>query len=132
MVLLGLAMAQSLFDTVLPHAALQEIEADADIPVLVRKMPKQLLKNPCHGIDEDCADALYVTLQDSWFEQWKLGVVLCRAEAEVLTGSLPWFRFQRRLRVLSACLKPFRRVVAKWILSVRMRETVVRWWQSSG
>lgn len=131
MVLLGLAMAQSLFDTVLPRMVLHEIEADADISVLVRRMPKQLLKHPGHGIDEDCADALYVTMKDSSWERWKLGVALCRAEADVITRSLPWFRFQRKLRILAACLKPLHRVVAKWILSVRMREMVVRWLQSS-
>ena len=76
MVLLGLAMAHSLFDTAVPLTILQEIETDADIPVLVRKMPKQLLKNPRHGIDEDCAEALYMTLKDSWLERWKLGVAL--------------------------------------------------------
>ncbi len=132
MVMLGLAMAHSLFDTVLPRAVLQAIETDADIPFLVGTMPKQLLKNPAHGLDEDCVDALYVTLKDSWLERWKLGMVLCRTEAGVLSLSLPWFRFQRRLRILSACLKPFHRVVIKWILSVRMREAVVRWLQSSG
>lgn len=132
LVLLGLAMAHSLFDIAVPLTILQEIETDADIPVLVRKMPKQLLKNPRHGIDEDCAEALYMTLKDSWLERWKLGVALCRAEAEVLTRSLPWFRVQRRLRMLATCLKPFHRIIAKWILSVRMREAVVRWLQSSG
>lgn len=132
LVLLGLAMAHSLFDTAVPRTILQEIEADADIPILVRKMPKQLLKNPRHGIDEDSADALYMTLKDSWFERWRLGVAFCRSEAEVLTRSLPWFRFQRRLRMLAICLKPFHRIIAKCLFSVRMREAVVRWLQSSG
>ncbi|GAB1723484.1 MAG: hypothetical protein GDA65_19200 [Nitrospira sp. CR1.1] len=131
MVLLGLAMAQSLFDTVLPRTVLHEIQADVDIPVLVRRMPKQLLKNPSHGIDEDCADALYVTIKDFSWEQWKLGVTLCRAEADVITRPLPWFRFQRKLRMLAACLRPLHRVIAKGILSVRMRGRIVRWLQSS-
>lgn len=132
MVLLGLAMAHSLFDTVLPSVVLREIDGDADISVLALKMPRQLLKQPDQGIDEDCAPALYMTLKDSWLERWKLGATLCRAEAEVLTRTLPWFRFQRRLRLLSVCLKPVHRLLAKSILSVRMRETVVRWLQSSG
>ncbi len=131
MVLLGLSMAHNLFDAVLPRSVMHEIEADADISDLVRRMPKQFLKNPSHGVDEDCADALYVTMKDSTWERWKLGVALCRAEADVITRPLPWFRFQRKLRVLAACLKPLHRVVAKWILSVRMREMVVRWLQSS-
>ena len=124
-------MAQSLFDTVLPRTVLHEIQADVDIPVLVRRMPKQLLKNPSHGIDEDCADALYVTIKDFSWEQWKLGVTLCRAEADVITRPLPWFRFQRKLRMLAACLRPLHRVIAKGILSVRMRGRIVRWLQSS-
>lgn len=131
MVLLGLSMAHYLFDAVLPRSVMHEIEADADISDLVRRMPMQFLKNPSHGIDEDCADALYVTMKDSLWERWKLGVALCRAGADVITRPLPWFRFQRKLRVLAACLKPLHRVVAKWILSVRMREMVVRWLQSS-
>lgn len=132
MVLLGLAMAHSLFDTVLPSVVLREIDGDADVSVLALKMPRQLLKQPDQGIDEDCAPALYMTLKDSWAERWKLGITLCRAEAEVLTRTLPWFRFQRRLRLLSVCLKPVHRFLAKSILSGRMRETVVRWLQSSG
>ena len=132
MVLLGLALAQSLFDIVLPRAVLYEIEADPDISTLARRMPKQLLKNSSQGIDEDCADALYLTLKDSWRERWKLGVSLCRADADVVTQWLPWFRFQRRLRLLSTCLKPFHWMAVTWILSVRMRESVVRWLQSTG
>ena len=131
MVLLGLAMAHSLFDTVLPRMVLHEIQTDADIPGLIRRMPKQLLKHPGDGIDEDCADALYLMIKDSSWEQWKLGVVLCRAEADVITRLLPWFQFQRKLRVLAACLKPLHQVMAKWILSVRMREMIVRWLHNS-
>ncbi len=37
----------------------------------------------------------------------------------------------RRLRLLSVCLLPVYRFLAKSILSVRMRDTVVRWLQSS-
>ncbi len=132
MVLLGLAMAKSLFEIVLPRAILHEIEADADIPALVRHMPKRLLKNSGQGIDEDCADALYVALKDSWWERLKLGVALCRAEADVITRPLPWFRFQRRLRWLFTCLKPFHWVAVKCVPSIRMRQAVVRWLHSAG
>lgn len=131
MVLLGLGMAKSLFDIVLPRAVLHEIEADADIPTLVRLMPKQLLKSSGQGIDEDCAEALYVTLKDSWWERWKLGVALCRAESDTITRPLPWFRFQRRLRGLFVCLKPLHSFASKCVPSVRMRQAVVRWLQSA-
>lgn len=132
MVLLGLAMAHSLFDTTLPRAVLHEIEDDADIPPLVRHMPKQLLRNADLGIDEHCADALHVTLKDSWWDRWKLGMALCRDEAEVITRTLPWFRFQRRLRGLFACLKPVHWIALRCVPSARVRQAVVRWLQSAG
>lgn len=132
MVLLGLALAKSLFDIVLPRAVLQEIELDADIPSLLQHMPKQLLKNSGQGIDEGCAEALYFTIKDSWWERWKLGVALCRGEAKVIALSLSWFRFQRRLRGLSMCLKPIHWVAAKCVPSLRMRQAVVRWLHNAG
>lgn len=131
-VLLGLGLAQALFDTVLPRGVLQEIEADKDIPSLVRKMPKQLMKRPDQGIDESCAEALYMMVKDSSWDRWKLGVELCRSETDVVTRFLPWFRYQYKLRILSHCLRPIQRLVARWILSIRMREMIVRWLQSSG
>lgn len=131
MVMLGLAMARTLLDATLPRAVLHEIDADADISTLVCRMPKQLLKNPCQGIDEDCADALYLTLKDTWWERLKLGAALCRDEAEIITRPLPWFRFQRTLRGLFACLRPFHWFVVKCVPSIRIRRAVVRWLEST-
>lgn len=132
MVLLGLALAKSLFDIVLPPAVLKGIEVDADIPGLVPYMPKQFLKNAGQGIDEQCAEALYFTIKDSWWERWKLGVALCRAEAKVIALPLSWFRCQRKLRRLSFCLKPFDWIPVKCVFSIRMRQAVVRWLHSAG
>lgn len=131
MVLLGLAMAQNLFDIVLPRTVSHEIDADADLPVLVRRMPQQLLKQPDQGIDEACADALCVMIKDSSWERWKFSVILCRSEAEVLYRPLPWFRFQRQLHIWSACMKPLLRVVPKKIVPVRVRYLVMGWLQGS-
>ena len=131
MVLLGLAMAQNLFDSALPRTVSHEIEADADLSVLVRRMPQQLLKRPDQGIDEDCTDALCLTVKDSLWARWKLSVTLWRADAAVIHRPLPWFRFQRRLQILSACMVPLCRVASKRLLSIRMRHMVGRWLQSS-
>lgn len=131
MVLLGLAMARNLFDLVLPRMVSHEIDADADIPVLVRRMPRQLLKFPEQGIDEDCTDALSLTIKDSLWERCKLSLILCRGDAEVIHRRLPWFRFQRQLRLLSACMNPLLRAVPKGIVPVRLRHMVVGWLQSS-
>jgi hypothetical protein len=131
MVLLGLAMAQNLFDVVLPRTVSHEIEADVDVPVLVRTMPKQLLKHPAQGIDKDSADALCVMIKDSSWERWKLSVLVCRDNVDVINRPLLWFRFQRKLRILSACVNSLLLVVPKGSLFVRIRLMVVRWLQSS-
>lgn len=131
MVLLGLAMAQNLFDSVLPRTVSHEIEADADLPALVRRMPQQLLKQPDQGIHEDCTDALCITIKDSLWERWKLSLILCRADAAVIHCPLPWFRFQRQLQILSASMVPLCRVASKRLLSAGMRHMVGRWLQSS-
>ena len=132
MVLLGLTMARNLFGTVLPGAILHEIEIDADIPTLVRHMPNQLLKESDVGIDEGCADALYMSIKDAWLERWKLAAALCREEAGVLTMSLSWFRLQSRLRVFYACIQPLHRIIVKCVPSTRIRKAVVRWLHNIG
>ncbi|ULA61005.1 MAG: hypothetical protein LZF60_280041 [Nitrospira sp.] len=131
MVLLGLAMAQNLFDIALPRMVSHEIDADADIPALVCRMPRPLLNHPDQGIDPDCTDALSVTIKDSSWERWKLGLILCRVDAEVIHRPLPWFRFQRQLRLMSVCMKPLLRSVPKRIVPVRVRHMIVGWLQSS-
>ncbi|MCC2639918.1 MAG: hypothetical protein K0S45_331 [Nitrospira sp.] len=132
MVLLGLALGNRLFDMVLPSAVLKEIEVDADIHGLVQHMPKQLLKNARQGIDQQCAEALYLTMKDSSWERWKLGMALCLAEAKVIDLPLPWFRFQQKLQRLSFCLKPFHWVVEICAAFIRMRQAFVRWLQNAG
>jgi hypothetical protein len=129
MVLLGLGLARNLFDTPLPRAVLHEIDVDMDMPAVVHRMPKQLLKDKEQGVDEGCADALYFILKDTWWGRVKLGIALCRDEAEVITRPLSWFRFRRRLRGLSFCLKPIR-WMAKCITSIRIRQALVHWLQS--
>lgn len=127
MVLLGLAMAHNLFDIVLPRTVSLEIEKDGDISVLVRRMPRQLLKYSGQGIDEDSLDALCVTIADSSWERWKLALVLCRTDADVCAQSLPWFRGQRKLQILSRCLRPFLTALPKNILWDRIGDRLVRW-----
>ncbi|MBI4001092.1 MAG: nucleotidyltransferase family protein [Nitrospira defluvii] len=131
MVLLGLAVAANLFDIRVPKAVLQEIQSDPDIPTCVRHMPKELLKNPQEGIEEERAEALYFTLKDSWREKWKFGVSLCRAESPVITEPLPWFRLQSRLHMLYRCVKPLHRLALRCLPSMHVRKAVVRWLHSS-
>lgn len=131
-VLLGLAMARNLFDTRLPRAVLHQLDVDAEMSDLMHRMPKQLLKHPGHGIDKECVDALYLTLKDTRWERWKLGMAFCRDEARIITQPLPWFREQGRLRRWCACLKALRWCIVRCVPSIGFRQAVVRWVRSSG
>ncbi|MDL1890717.1 nucleotidyltransferase family protein [Nitrospirales bacterium NOB] len=131
MVLLGLALAKSLFDIVLPRAVLDAIETDWTIAGLLRHMPKQLLKFPASGIDEQNVEGLHFLLKDSWWERWKFGISLCRSEAAVIRRPLPWFVSQPALRQLAVWLRPFHWLAVKCLPSARMRRVIVRWLQRS-
>lgn len=126
MVMLGLAMARNLFDITLPRAILHELDDDAETSALVHRMPEQLLKNTGHGIGENCAEALYLTLQDSWWERCKLGVALCREQSHVISQPLPWCKSQGWLRKLFAFCKPFQWVMVKCVPSSRLRRILIR------
>jgi hypothetical protein len=129
--MLGLSMARKLFDTALPLAVLHEIDHDAELSTLVHRMPEQLLKNPDHGIDANCAEALCLTLKDSWWGRYKLGVALCRDRSIVISQPLPWFRFQAQLQRLSAFLQPLQWVVSKCVPSSRIRRAAINWLENA-
>ena len=131
MVMLGLAMARNLFDTTLPRTVLHEIDRDAELSTLVHRMPQQLLKNPNHGIGVKYAEALYLTLKDSWWGRCKLAMTLCRDRSVVLSQPLPWFRFQRNLRRLFAFFQPLQWVLSRCIPAGRIRRAATRWLENA-
>jgi hypothetical protein len=131
MVILGLAMARKFFDTTLPRTVLDEIDSDAELSMLVHRMPQQLLKNPDQGISVKCAEALYLTLKDSWWGRCKLGVALCRDRSVVLGQPLPWFRFQTHLRRLFLFFQPLQWVLSRCVPAGRIRRAAIRWLENA-
>jgi hypothetical protein len=132
MLFMGLAMARTLFDTPLPRPVQDAIAADWDIQDLAKRMPRQLLRAGQEGVDETDAEALYLTLKDSWIEQWKYGLALCHAEVPVVTKSLLWFRLQGRLNTLYQLFHPFHRTAAWCVRFLRVRKLLLKWLETSG
>ncbi len=132
MVLLGLALARNLFEIGLPTTVAAEIDSDPDLSTLIRHMPKQLLKRPEQGVDEDQAEALYFMLKDSLLDRWKFGLSLCRVDSPVIQGGRPWFRGQSSLRALHRIVKPVQRFLVRWLPFVRLRQAMVRWLHNPG
>ena len=131
MVMLGLAMARELFDTTLPHAVLREIDDDAELSILVHRMPEPLLKNPDNGVGTKCVEALYLTLKDSCWGRFKLGVALCRERSVVISQPLPWFRFQKPLRRFFTFFLPLQWVLSKCVPTGRIRRAAVSWLENA-
>ena len=95
-------------------------------------MPKQLLKRPEQGVDEEQAEALYYMLKDSTLERWKFGLSLCRVDSLVVQGDRAWFRGQSSLRVLYRIVKPIQRLVVRCLPIARLRRAMARWLHSPG
>jgi hypothetical protein len=132
MLLMGLALAYTLFDAPLPRPVQDAVAADRDIPDLARRMPKGLLRAGQEGVEETDAEALYFTLKDSWTDQWKYGLALCHAEVPVVMKPLPWFRFHRRLNRLYQLFHPFHQAAARCARFLRIRKGLVKWLEAPG
>lgn len=127
LVLMGLALAQTLFGVTLPDFCHQQVAADADVPQLARRMPRSLLADPVCGISEEQADAFHFMLQDSWHDRLRFGLLLCRGQSPALVARYPWFRSHRILRRLDATLRPLRHLAAQSAPLDRLKRVVSRW-----
>lgn len=132
MLLMGLALAHTLFDTPLPRALRDRVAADQDIPDLAKRMPKGLLRAGQEGIEETDAEALFLTLKDWWIDRWKYGLALCHAEVPVVMKLRPWFRFQGRLNMLYQLFHPFHRAAARCARFLRIKKVLVKWLATPG
>jgi hypothetical protein len=132
MLLMGLALAHTLFDTPLPRGIQHAVMADRDIPDLAKAMPGRLLKSGTAGIDDKDAEALYLTLKDSWIEQSKCALAVCHAELPIVNKSLPWFRLQARLNILYRLFHPLHRAAVWCLPFLRVRKLIFKWLVAPG
>lgn len=127
LVLMGLAMAQSLFDVPLPQSICEALANDDDLQDLVGRMPETLLADPADGVAEADAEAFYFVLKDSWWQQWWFGLQLCHGDSHVVRTPPGWVRQGTALRWLSRRLKPIHRAAVTIIPTGRIRQSIVRW-----
>ncbi len=86
---IGLALAQLVLDAPLPEGVRARYSDDRPVQMLSERMPATLLADPGEGMHEQHAVALYFALKDSWWEQWRFGLVLCRDESPLVMLSPP-------------------------------------------
>ncbi|MDH4371653.1 MAG: nucleotidyltransferase family protein, partial [Nitrospira sp.] len=126
MVYLGLAVAHLLLETPLPAAVLERLEADVEVMALAHRMPAGLLSDAYEGITEEQAGALYFSVKDSWWERWRLGLLLCRSHSPMAMTPPSWCHGRLPLSCLARIMVPLHREV-KRLLSPRIRAAINRW-----
>ena len=107
LLLMGLATAHILFDIPLPRLIQDALLADPDIHNLAKRMPKRLLRTEQEGAGEADAESFYLTLKDSWIDQWAYALTLCRGDVPPATEPPSWFQFRGRLTMLYHLIRPF-------------------------
>lgn len=128
---MGLSLAHRVLDTPLPQMVLEWLRNDSDVQALSHRMPASLLENHREGVNEEQADALYFSLKDSWWERWRLGLMLCCAHSPVTTAPPPWFRWRISFSCLSRLIVPLHRTI-KRLLSPTIRGAINRWVTQGG
>lgn len=124
---LGLFLAQRLFGVDLTEKMQREIIKDADVLRLGMLMPASLLKSPDMGISEQHADAVYLSLKESWTERARFVLVLIHESSPSLATHLPWFRLQAVLIRFHAILRPFLKALVKAADFAGVRNKIARW-----
>jgi Uncharacterised nucleotidyltransferase len=107
LLLMGLAMAHMLFELPLPRSIQDAVSTDPDIYNLAKRMPRHLLRSSQEGVGEADAEVFYLTLKDSWIDQWAYALTLCQADGPLATEPPSWFKFRRRLTTLYHLVRPF-------------------------
>jgi hypothetical protein len=131
MLYLGLAVAHLLLDAPLPAAVLERLKADVEVMALAHRMPASLLSDAHQGISEEQAGALYFSVKDSWFERWRLGLLLCRGHSPMAMTPPSWCHGRLLLSCLARIIVPLHREV-KRLLSPRIRGAINRWFAFIG
>jgi len=125
MVYLGLSVAHLLLDAPLPATVLERLKADVEVMALAHRMPATLLSDAHRGISEEQAGALYFSVKDSWFERWRLGLLLCRSHSPMAMTPPSWCHGRLPLSCVARIIVPLHREV-KRLLSPRIRGAINR------
>ncbi len=131
LVLMGLSLAHQLLDVPLPKAVLARLSADSDVQMFSHRMPCTLLADRRVGVSESQAVAFYFSLKDSWWERWRLGLMLCRDQSPMVTTPPAWFCWRASLQRLARLVLPFHRAMRSLVPS-RIRGPINRWVEHSG
>jgi hypothetical protein len=128
---MGLSLAHLVLDAPVPGAVLARFSDDPEVQILSHRMPSTLLTDPYAGVNQAEAPAFYFSLKDSWWERWKLGLILCRDQNPLVTTAPVWFRWRVSLPRLARVLFFVHRIM-RLLLPPTIRGAINRWVEHRG
>lgn len=127
MVLVGLGLAQALFQVRVPSCLIEAVHSDRTIMGLTRRMPQSLLADSAYGLGEADSEAFVFAMKDSVWGRIRHGLLLCQNRSQSLGSEYPWLPSWKLIRVGQAALEPFRRTIGWIVLSVGVKRWVAKW-----
>ena len=131
LVCIGLSLAHLVLDAPLPEGVRARYSGDIDVRMFSERMPATLLADLREGVHEEQAVALYFALKDSWWEQWRFGLVLCRDESPMVKSPPAWLHSHRSLTYVSRLIRPFQWAVRS-LVPAPIRGALNRWVEHGG
>lgn len=131
LIYIGLSLAHLVLDAPLPEGVRARYSDDIHVHMFSKRMPATLLADPREGVHEKHAVALYFALKDSWWEQWRFGLVLCRDESPMVTSPPDWFPSRLSLIYVSRLIRPFQWAVRS-LIPAPIRAALNRWVEHGG
>ncbi len=128
---IGLSLAHLVLDAPLPEGVRARYSDDIHIHMFSERMPATLLADPREGVHEKHAVALYFALKDSWWEQWRFGLVLCRDESPMVMSPPAWLHSRHSLVYVSRLIRPFQWAV-RCLIPAPIRAALNRWVEHGG
>ena len=131
LICIGLSLAHHVLDAPLSEGVRARYSGDMDVEMFSERMPATLLADPREGVHEEQAVALYFALKDSWWEQWRFGLVLCRDESSMVKSPPAWLHSRRSLTYVSRLIRPFQWAVRS-LVPAPIRGALNRWVEHGG
>ena len=131
LICIGLSLAHHVLDAPLSEGVRARYSGDMDVEMFSERMPATLLADPREGVHEEQAVAFYFALKDSWWEQWRFGLVLCRDESSMVKSPPAWLHSRRSLTYVSRLIRPFQWAVRS-LVPAPIRGALNRWVEHGG
>ena len=69
----------------------------------------------------------FLILKETSWERFRYALQLCYLDSPVIHGSLPWFGFQRMLKLLHILVNPLHKILVKILPNQNLKDKARKW-----